>query len=63
MIATHAGEVARLVAEHACSADASGRAREKIAEISRGNEGVLTHIGDERGHGVRSRTPEPSTQG
>jgi pimeloyl-ACP methyl ester carboxylesterase len=62
MIATHAGEVARLVAEHARAAEARGKAREKIAEISRENQDVLDDIGDECAHAPLTWTAEPSAQ-
>jgi pimeloyl-ACP methyl ester carboxylesterase len=62
MIATHAGEVARLVDEHVRAAEANRTAREKIAEISRENNGVLDDIGNERDHAERTWTAEPSAQ-
>jgi pimeloyl-ACP methyl ester carboxylesterase len=58
MIATHADEVARLVAEHARAAEARG----KIAEISRKNQDVLDDIGSEAAHRERTWTAEPSAQ-
>jgi hypothetical protein len=54
--------VARLVAEHTRAAEARGKAREKIAEISRENQDVLDDIGDECVHAPRTWTAEPSAQ-
>jgi pimeloyl-ACP methyl ester carboxylesterase len=62
MIATHAGEVARCVAEHVRAAEASGNSQEKIAEISRENKDLLDDFGDERGHAARTYPVEPSAQ-
>lgn len=61
MIATHAREVARLVAAHAQRADAAGMAQEKIAEFSRANREALNDIGAARCHGERTpvRNAEP----
>jgi pimeloyl-ACP methyl ester carboxylesterase len=53
MIATHAGEVARLLAAHAQRADAADTAPAKIAEFSRENKAVLNDIGAARCHGER----------
>jgi pimeloyl-ACP methyl ester carboxylesterase len=50
MIATHASEVARLVAGHAQRADAAGTAQAKIAEFSRGNKVALNDIRAARCH-------------
>jgi pimeloyl-ACP methyl ester carboxylesterase len=54
MIATHASEVARLVAEHAHRAEATGAAPAKIAEFSRDNKDALDDIGATRRHGERT---------
>jgi pimeloyl-ACP methyl ester carboxylesterase len=56
MIATHAGEVARLVAEHARRAEAADAAPSKIAEFSRENKDVLNDIGAARCHGEHTPT-------
>jgi pimeloyl-ACP methyl ester carboxylesterase len=56
MIATHAGEVARLVAEHAQRAKADANAPAKIAEFSGENKDVLNDIGAARCHGERTPT-------
>ena len=57
MIATHAGDVARLVAKHVGAAEASGTARGRITEISRENEDLLDDIGALSAPGRRSRPP------
>jgi pimeloyl-ACP methyl ester carboxylesterase len=59
MIATHANEVARLIAEHAQRAEATDTAPGKIAEFSRENKDVLNDIGAARCHGERARNAEP----
>ena len=61
MIATHASEVARLLAEHARRAEAADTAPAKIAEFSRENKAVLNDIGAARCHGERTpaRNAEP----
>jgi pimeloyl-ACP methyl ester carboxylesterase len=59
MIATHANEVARLIAEHAQRAEATDTAPGKIAEFSRENKDVLNDIGATRCHGERARNAEP----
>ena len=56
MIATHASEVARLLAEHAQRAEAAGTASAKIAEFTRENKDVLNDIGGARCHGERTPT-------
>jgi pimeloyl-ACP methyl ester carboxylesterase len=50
MIATHASEVARLVAEHVRRAEAAGTAPAKIVDFSRENKDVLNDIGVSRCH-------------
>ena len=55
MIATHASEVARLVAEHARCAEANAAPAE-IAEFSRENKDALNDIGAPRCHGERTPT-------
>ena len=64
MIATHASEVARLVAEHARCAEANAAPAE-IAEFSRENKDALNDIGAPRCHGERTptRSAEPFAQG
>jgi pimeloyl-ACP methyl ester carboxylesterase len=57
MIATHASEVARLVAEHVRRAEEAGTLPAKIAEFSRENEDVLNDIGAARCHLERSAEP------
>jgi pimeloyl-ACP methyl ester carboxylesterase len=60
MIATHASEVARLVAEHVRRAEAAGTAPAEIVEFSRENKDVLNDIGTARCH--RERTPTPNVE-
>jgi pimeloyl-ACP methyl ester carboxylesterase len=62
MIATHASEVARLLAEHAQRAEAADTAPAKIAEFSRENKDALNDIGAARCHGHGERTPAPSAE-
>ena len=59
MIASHASEVARLVAEHARRAEATDVAPGKIAKFSRENKDVLNDIDAARRHGERTRNAEP----
>ena len=59
MIATHAGEVARLVAEHARRAEATDIAPGEIAKFSRENKDVLNDIHAARCHRERTRNAEP----
>jgi pimeloyl-ACP methyl ester carboxylesterase len=56
MIATHAGEVARLLAEHARRAEAAEIAPEKIANFRRENKDVLNDIDATRRHRERTQT-------
>src|SRR5215471_16601421 len=55
MIATHASEVARLVAGHARRAEAADTAPAKIAKFSRQNKDALNDIGAARCHRERTR--------
>ena len=59
MIATHASEVARLVAEHARRAEAADIAPGKIAKFSRENKAVLNDIDAARCHREGTRNAEP----
>ena len=61
MIATHPGEVARLLAEHAHRAEAAGAPPTKIEDFSAENQDVLNDTGSARRHGgsTPTRTAEP----
>jgi pimeloyl-ACP methyl ester carboxylesterase len=59
MMATHAGEVARLLAGHALRAAAAGTLPTKIERCSRENQDVLNDIGAARSHTGRTSTPNP----
>jgi pimeloyl-ACP methyl ester carboxylesterase len=56
MIATHPGEVARLLADHAHCAEAAGAPPTKIEGFSAENQDVLNDTGGARRHGGRTPT-------